>query len=126
MGWVSWSILAVSALLVLIPGNVLALTCGGSIISTGDLVDIVLAKCGEPNGRRVVKEDVTGSYGGTTTYQGPRRSTQEGSVSATVEQTEVLTYNCGEGRLIHILTVKGGKLQKIDTAGHGSGARRCD
>ena len=121
-----WCVLAMGTILLLAPTHSLAFTCGGSIIDTGDLVDVVVAKCGEPNGRRVVKEEVTGQYAGTTTYQGRGRSAQEGTLTATVEQTEVLTYNCGEGRLIHILTFKAGKLQKVQTSGHGVGPRRCD
>ena len=126
MGRAGWILLLLGAILLLLTERALAFMCRGSIISQGDLVDVVVAKCGEPTGRRIVKEELTGSYSGTSTYQGRGRSTQEGTVTGTAEQTEVLTYNCGEGRLIHVLTFKGGKLQKTDTAGHGAGPRRCD
>jgi hypothetical protein len=122
----SWVLLLVGAVLLLLPERAFAFGCGGKIISEGDLVDVVVAKCGEPTGRRIVKEEHTGSYSGTSTYLGQGRSTQEGTVTGTVQQVEILTYNCGEGRLIHLLTFKGGKLQKVDTAGHGAGPRRCD
>jgi len=122
----SWILLLVGAVLLFLPERAFAFTCGGKIISDGDFVDVVVAKCGEPTGRRIVKEEHTGSYSGTSTSVGPGRSIQEGTVTGTAQQTEVLTYNCGEGRLIHLLTFKGGKLQKIDTAGHGAGPRRCD
>lgn len=118
-------VLCLVALLVL-PGTALAFTCRGNIISEEDQVDIVTAKCGEPTSRRVSKQEVTGTYGGTSSYQGGGRATQEGSYKGVVVQIETLVYNCGEGRLIHVLTFKDGKLQKVDTAGHGSGPRICD
>ncbi|MGH8645367.1 MAG: DUF2845 domain-containing protein [Gammaproteobacteria bacterium] len=114
------------AAVLLFAQNAFAFRCDGKIISGGDFIDIVLAKCGEPTASRVVKEEVIGSFGDTATKEGPGRVIREGTFGKTVEQTEVLTYNCGDGRLIHLLTFTGGKLQKIETSGHGFGPRRCD
>lgn len=63
---------------------------------------------------------------GTSTYEGRGRFSHEGTFSGTVEEVESVTYNCGEGRLIHLLRFKTGRLEKIETAGHGSGLRRYD
>jgi hypothetical protein len=103
-----------------------AFRCHGSIISSGDFIDIVIAKCGEPTASRVVKEEVIGSFGDTSTIQGQGQVIREGTITKTVEQTEVLTYNCGDARLIHLLTFEGGKLKKIETSGYGTGPTRCD
>jgi hypothetical protein len=121
-----WTIVIASAAVLFFAQNTFALRCEGGIISRGDFVDIVIAKCGEPSASRVVKEEVIGSFGDTATKEGPARTFREGTFTKTVEQTEVLTYNCGDGRLIHLLTFTGGKLEKIETAGYGSGPIRCD
>jgi hypothetical protein len=126
MGYVPRILFAMISLVIVFPASALAFQCRGSIINTGDLTEIVVMKCGEPDGRRMIREELTGQYSGTARYQGRGRFTQEGSVSAASEPVEVFTYNCGDGRLIHLLTFKGGTLQKVDTAGFGVGPRRCD
>ncbi len=50
--------------------NASAFRCEGGIISRGDFIDIVIAKCGEPTTSRVVKEELTGSFGTTATNEG--------------------------------------------------------
>ncbi len=97
-----------------------AFRCDGGTISRGDFIDIVIAKCGEPTSSRVIREEVTGSFSDTSTTGGP------GTVTKTVEQTEVLMYNCGGNRLIHLLTFRGGRLKRIETEGYGTGPSRCD
>ena len=115
-----------SAAVLLFAQNAFALRCEGGIIGTGDFIDIVISKCGEPTASRVVREEQFGSFGDTATKRGPGRTFREGTFAKTVEQTEVLTYNCGDGRLIHLLTFEGGRLTRIKTEGHGSGPTRCD
>ena len=72
-----------------------AFRCDGGVISRGEFIDIVIAKCGEPTSSRVIKEEVTGSFGHTAANEGPGRVIRGGTVTKTVEQTEVLMYNCG-------------------------------
>ena len=103
-----------------------AFRCDGGIISRGDFIDIVIAKCGEPTSSRVVREELTGSFGTTATNEGPGRVIRQGTVTKTVEQTEVLMYNCGGYRLIHLLTFRGGRLKRIETEGYGTGPSRCE
>ncbi len=118
-------VIAGTAILVF-AANTSAFRCEGGIISRGDFIDIVIAKCGEPTSSRVIREEQTGSFGDTATKEGLGRVTREGSFSKTVEQTEVLMYNCGSGRLIHLLTFEGGELRRIDTEGYGTGPTRCE
>jgi len=120
------TILIASAAVLFFTQSSFAFRCDRSVISTGDFLDIVVAKCGEPTASRVVKEEVIGSFGDTATREGLGRTIREGTFIKTIEQTEVLTYNCGDGRLIHLLTFEGGKLKKIETAGYGTGPTRCD
>jgi hypothetical protein len=106
--------------------NAVAFRCDGGIISRGDFIDIVIAKCGEPMASRVVREEIIGSFSDTKTKEDPGATIREGTVTKTVRQTEVLTYNCGDNRLIHVLTFEGGRLKKIDTDGYGTGPNRCE
>ncbi len=118
-------VIAGAAVLFLAQGA-FAFQCEGGIISRGDFIDIVIAKCGEPTSSRVVQEELTGSFGDTATTEGPGQVIREGTFTKTVEQTEVLMYDCGDNRLIHLLTFRGGRLKKIETAGYGTGPSRCD
>jgi hypothetical protein len=108
------------------PAAVAAFTCGGKIISEGDPIDLVLARCGEPSGRHVVREEFSGGTSGTTQYVGRGRYVHHGTFGGTVEVVESVTYNCGDERLIHRLRFQGGTLYKVETIGHGNGPRRCD
>ena len=121
-----WTILIAGAAVLFFAQNAFAFRCDGGIISRGDFIDIVIAKCGEPTTSRVVKEELTGSFGTTATNEGPGRVIRQGTVTKTVEQTEVLMYNCGGYRLIHLLTFTGGRLKRIETEGYGTGPSRCD
>ena len=121
-----WTILIAGAAVLFFAQNAFAFRCDGGIISRGDFIDIVIAKCGEPTTSRVVKEELTGSFGHTATNEGPGRVIRGGTVTKTVEQTEVLIYNCGGYRLIHLLTFRGGRLKRIETEGYGTGPSRCE
>lgn len=113
------SIVLSLVVLLLLPSTALAFTCRGRIVSEGDQIDIVTTKCGEPMSRRLSKYGVTGPYTGTSPLPG-------GGQATVVYDVETLVYSCGEGRLMHVLTFKDGKLQKLETAGHGSGPRMCE
>jgi hypothetical protein len=119
------TILIASAAVLFFAQSSLAFRCDGKIVSGGDFIDIVIAKCGAPTSSRVVREEVIGSFGDTATKEGPGRVIREGTITKTVEQTEVLMYDCGDSRLIHLLTFEAGKLTKIETAGYGTGPTRC-
>ena len=121
-----WTILIAGAAVLFFAQNAFAFRCDGGIISRGDFIDIVIAKCGEPTTSRVVKEELIGSFGHTSTDEGLGRVIRQGTVTKTVEQTEVLMYNCGGYRLIHLLTFTGGRLKRIETEGYGTGPSRCD
>lgn len=120
------TIVIAGAAILLFAQNASAFRCEGGIISRGDFIDIVIAKCGEPTSSRVVREEQVGSFGDTATTEGLGRTTREGTFNKTVEQTEVLMYNCGDSRLIHLLTFEGGKLRRIETEGYGTGPSRCE
>ncbi len=126
MGRTIRTIVIAGAAVLFFAQNASAFRCDGRIISRGDFIDIVIAKCGEPTSSRIVKEEVTGSFGHTSTNEGPGRVIRQGTVTKTVEQTEVLMYNCGGNRLIHLLTFKGGRLKRIETEGYGTWPSRCD
>lgn len=119
-------LLLASCLVTSFPVAVAAFTCGGKIISEGDSIDLVLARCGEPSGRHVVREEFSGGTSGTTQYVGRGRYVHHGSFGGTVEVVESVTYNCGDNRLIHCLRFRAGTLYKVETIGHGNGPRRCD
>lgn len=119
-------LLLVFAMLLILPGSALALQCAGGIVERGEQIEVVIAKCGEPTGRRVSRQETAGGYSGTSTYQGRGRFAQEGTFGAVTVLVETLTHNCGAGTLLHVLTFREGKLEKVDIAGHGFGPKRCD
>ncbi len=121
-----WTILIAGAAVLFFAQTAFAFRCDGGIIGRGEFIDIVIAKCGEPTSSRVVREELTGSFGHTAANEGPGRVIREGTVTKTVEQIEVLMYNCGGNRLIHLLTFRGGRLKRIETEGYGTGPSRCD
>jgi hypothetical protein len=120
------ALLLVALFLAGVPASVAAFTCGGKIISEGGPIDLVLARCGEPSGRHVVREEFSGGTSGTTQYVGRGRYVHHGSFGGTVEVVESVTYNCGDNRLIHRLRFQGGTLYKVETIGHGNGPRVCE
>jgi hypothetical protein len=118
--------LAFAVIFLLLPMSILAFVCKGKIIGPGDQIDLVTAHCGEPSSRRTIKQEITGGSSGTMTQINRRQAVYEGTSAASVEQVEILIYNCGAGRLIQRLQFKGGKLEKEETIGHGSGPQICD
>ena len=88
--------------------------CGNRVVSTGDSKMDVLSKCGPPDDSETVSYDTKGSASG------------EGSVDLKTKKVDKLYYNCGESRLIRVLTVIDGKLVKIENGGYGSGPAKCE
>jgi hypothetical protein len=43
----------------------------------------------------------------------------------TTKKVELLYYNCGDGRNIKIIKVRGGKIVSIEDDDRGSGTERC-
>lgn len=100
--------------------------CGDSLVTTGDTIEEVIAKCGAPSGHRVTSHEVSGSYGGNSQYHGRGYRTYQGTYTGVAKDIETLTYNCGEGTIIHILTFKDGKLTDVKTGGRGRGPNQCE
>jgi len=73
--------------------------CGTEIVSVGDPTIELLQKCGEPDLKELIKTN--------------------GFI------IEKWTYNCGSGRFMKILTLKGGKVHRVEVADYGTGPARC-
>ena len=73
--------------------------CGTEIVSVGDPTIELLQKCGQPDMKELIKTN--------------------GFI------IEKWTYNCGSKRFMKILTLKGGKVHKVEAADYGTGPARC-
>jgi hypothetical protein len=76
-----------------------SIRCGTEIVSVGDPTIELLQKCGEPDLKEPIKTN--------------------GFI------IEKWTYNCGSARFMKILTLRGGKVQKVEVADYGTGPARC-
>ena len=76
-----------------------SIRCGTEIVRLGAATFELLQKCGEPD----LKE----------------------TIEAKEETSERWTYNCGTGRFIKIITIRGGKVWRIEEGVRGSGPPRC-
>lgn len=123
---VSLTIIAV-ILIFVISNPAFAFRCGERTVNTGDTIEEVISKCGEPTGRRVISYEETGSTAGIVEYPGRGQTgTYYGDYRGTIgNPTEILVYNCGEGTLVKTLTFQNGKLQKIRDGDRGKGPKRC-
>ena len=92
-------IIAGFILLFAVPASAESLRCRQKIISVGDPTIELLQKCGEPDLKELLKTN--------------------GFI------IEKWTYNCGSARFMKILTLKKGKILKIEKADYGSGPARC-
>jgi hypothetical protein len=79
-----------SLLLLPVPGQAETMKCGSRVIGTGSSKAFVLLNCGEP----FLSETVSGDD---------------------ERRVEQWTYLPGQGRLIRILTFRGGRLSSIET-----------
>ena len=80
-------------------GSARTIRCGTEIVSVGDPTIELLQKCGEPDLKELIKTN--------------------GFI------IEKWTYNCGSERFMKILTLKGGKVQRVEVADYGTGPARC-
>ena len=80
-------------------GSARTIRCGTEIVSVGDPTIELLQKCGDPDLKELIKTN--------------------GFI------IEKWTYNCGSGRFMKILTLKGGKVQRVEVADYGTGPARC-
>jgi len=79
--------------------EVRSIRCGTNIVRVGASPYELTQKCGEPD--------------------------QKDIIEAREETSERWTYNCGTGRFIKIITMRGGKVWKIENGVRGSGPTRC-
>lgn len=90
---------AIFVLAMALPASARTIRCGTEIVSVGDPTIELLQKCGEPDLKELIKTN--------------------GFI------IEKWTYNCGSGRFMKILTLKGGKVQRVEVADYGTGPARC-
>ena len=74
----------------------------GSIVSVGDKISIVSAKCDTPTSKSTRVQSDGGTKGATILIN-----------------FEEWTYNEGSNRLVHVLTFRDGVLESVQTAGYG-------
>ena len=79
--------------------SVKSMRCGTEILRLGASTFELIQKCGDPD----LKETIE------------RRE----------ETSERWTYNCGTGRFIKIITLRRGKVWRIEEGDRGSGPSRC-
>jgi hypothetical protein len=79
--------------------SVKSMRCGTDILRLGASTFELIQKCGEPD----LKE----------------------TIEAKEETSERWTYNCGTGRFIKIITIRRGKVWRIEEGDRGSGPARC-
>ena len=79
--------------------EVQSIRCGTEVVRLGAHSYVMLQKCGEPD--------------------------QKDTIEARLSTYEIWTYNCGAGRFIKVITIRGGKVDKIEEGTRGSGPTRC-
>ncbi len=122
------ALILAGVLVLALPACAAAYYCGTSLISEGELIEVVLAKCGEPFAWRQGGQPfylLAPAPAGRPHSHRPRGRTFALPYAAVPADTETLTYNCGEGTLIHIFTFWNGRLTRIETGGFGFGPRTC-
>ena len=80
-------------------GSARTIRCGTEIVRVGDPTIELLQKCGEPDLKELIKTN--------------------GFI------IEKWTYDCGSKRFMKILTLKGGKVHRVESADYGTGPARC-
>ena len=79
--------------------EVRSIKCGTNVVRLGAHSSELIQKCGEPD--------------------------QKDRIEARLSTYEIWTYNCGSGRFMKVVTIRGGKVDKIEEGGRGSGPTRC-
>jgi hypothetical protein len=110
------SLVMAGLLLLVLPAGAAGFYCGTSLVSEGDRLEDVLAKCGQPSAWQPGGQPFS-LLGLGQPFSRP--------YVVSPGDTETLVYNCGEGTLIRALTFWNKKLTRIETAGHGFGPGRC-
>lgn len=87
----------------LISTNCYAFRCGDNLVSTGDSVISLSARCGRPSGKSATVQ----RFGNTW------------------ERVEKWFYNCGKDDFIYVLTIKGDRIISDDSLERGAGASQC-
>jgi hypothetical protein len=88
-----------------------ALRCGNNIVSRGDSTLTLLRNCGEPTLREQFVE--------RTPYRAFDRTRNEHYTAYDEQPYEIWTYNFGPRRFIQRITIKDGKIQRIESQGYG-------
>jgi hypothetical protein len=104
----SLSLLACLALCAL-PAH--ALRCGNNIVSEGDSTMLLLRNCGEPTQKEHFVDRIP-----VGTYDQVRG---EYYTAYDEQPYDVWTYNFGPRRFIQRITIKGGKIHRIESQGYG-------
>jgi hypothetical protein len=87
----------------------------GSVLAcTGESKFDFITKCGKPDASEVVAVDTRG------------HRSRSGPVNLQSSHEEKLFYNCGDGRLTKIVTVRDGIVISISSGERGSGPIRCN
>lgn len=118
------------ALLLALPAGAAAFYCGTNLITEGDRIEIVVAKCGEPmswrqGGQGLFHDPPVPLHAVRPHRTRPRFHPSPQQFVLEVVDREILTYNCGPGALIQVLTFWNGRLIRMETAGYGFGPYRC-
>jgi hypothetical protein len=79
--------------------EVQSIRCGTNLVRVGAIPFELFQKCGEPD--------------------------QKDFIEARLATIEKWTYNCGSQRFIKVITIRGGRVDRIEEAGRGSGPNRC-
>jgi hypothetical protein len=104
----SLSLLACLALCAL---PVHALRCGNNIVSQGDSTMLLLRNCGEPTLKEQFVDRVP-----VRAYDQVRN---ESYTTYDEQPYDVWTYNFGPRRFVQRITIKGGKIYRIESQGYG-------
>lgn len=96
---ISLAAMTTIVLLLAAPSWARSIRCGNQLVRVGDPTIELLQRCGEPDLKELLNTD--------------------GLI------VERWTYNCGSLRFMRIITLKGGVIQRIESADYGSGPARC-
>jgi len=84
---------------------------GSDLACVGETKFALLSKCGSPDYSEETAEKTSGVL--------------NGNVNLTTKKVELIYYNCGDGKNIKIIKVRGGKIVSIKDGDRGSGPERC-
>lgn len=89
--------------LLLMTDHAFAFRCGNEVVTSGDSLTSLQAKCGSPTDKIFSVEKVDGKW----------------------ESVQRWSYNCGESDFIYVLTIIHGKIKEEKTVGRGAGPSQC-